>query len=390
MVVWGGFGCLTPPTVTPTEGDAAHNMRIRRNSVLLAAAVAVAFAASPALAHGSAAAVAPPVPSPIDSSAQPIEPSDPQIVESWQLSPGGSDLNPGAGNNRPNLSYFSNAGELIKDSVTVFNYGNVTETFRVYATDAYNDEQGQFATLEGSKPPVDVGTWVTFDQEYITVLPGKASTIQMVIKVPVDAVPGDHVGAVVASSPTIGTGESGNILTLDRRTGTRLYIRVNGTINSDLAVANVDSTYHQATNPLGGSATVKFTIENRGNIRMSGTPTVSVGGLFGIGERKVTLPDIAELLPGQKVTLIQEVTKVPALLFNFTNVRLERKGADKPGSSEGSAISFAPPIAFLLALLALTLAVLAVRARGRRIDDSDGSAHGGTGEASRELERQSR
>jgi len=141
---------------------------------------------------------------------------------------------------------------------------------------------------------------------------------------------------------------------------------------------------------LGGSATVKFTIENRGNIRMSGTPTVSVGGLFGIGERKVTLPDIAELLPGEKVTLTQEVAKVPALLFDFTTVRLERKGADKPGSSEGSAISFAPPLAFLLALLALTLAVLAVRARGRRIDDSDGSAHGGTGAASRELEHQSR
>ena len=136
-------------------------MRIRRNSVLLAAAVAVAFAASPALAHGSAAAVAPPTPSPIDSSAPPTQPSDPQIVESWQLSPGGSDLNPGAGNNRPNLSYFSNAGELIKDSVTVFNYGNVTETFRVYATDAYNDEQGQFATLEGSKPPVDASTGKT-------------------------------------------------------------------------------------------------------------------------------------------------------------------------------------------------------------------------------------
>ena len=71
---------------------------------------------------------------------------------------------------------------------------------------------------------------------------------------------------------------------LDRRTGTRLLIRVNGPLTAELAVTDVSTDYSPALNPLAGSATVTYVVENRGNTRLGGTATAAVGGPFGIGE----------------------------------------------------------------------------------------------------------
>ncbi len=379
-----------------------HHMNIRRHLVLRATHLAVAFLASTAMAAGtltssaltSGAFATDPPPPTVPVPGDPTQPNDPsassQIKESWTLAPSGSS-DPSLAGNRPNLSYFSDPGAVIKDSVTVYNFGNVSETFRVYSTDAFNDAQGQFAVLAGDKTAVDVGSWVTFDQDNVTVLPGQQASFPITIKIPADAVPGDHVGAILASSPTIGTGQQGQVVTLDRRTGTRLYVRVNGKLNPDLAVGDVSTEYHQAKSPLGGSATVTFRIENHGNIRLSGTPSVAVGGVFGIGERKVTLPDISELLPGEQVTLTAQLTDVPAAMFDFTTVRVERHGSTDPGTTESTDTTFAPPLTLLLVLLPVVLLVLALRHRRRRTAHGRGATQPPAGAAPvRELANQSR
>jgi hypothetical protein len=301
--------------------------------------------------------------------ADPNDPSNPNIIESWTLSPAVPEETPDAGN-RPNLSYFLDPGAEVPDAVTVYNFGNVAENFQVYATDAFNDEQGNFAALKADEQPVDVGTWVTFAQSGVTVQPGQQVTIPITIKVPVDAAPGDHVGAILASSPTIGTGESGQVITLDRRTGTNLLVRVNGELKPELAVTNVDTSYHHSVNSFGGSATVSFRIENRGNIRLAGTPVISVGGPFGLLGETVTLPDISELLPGEDLNLTAELSGVPALLLNTTEVKVIPIGSDGAATSTATATTFAPPLALLLVLLAGVLFLLAMRARRRRMHAS--------------------
>ncbi|MBI4934305.1 MAG: DUF916 domain-containing protein [Actinobacteria bacterium] len=348
-------------------------MITRRHLTSWAATVVVAFLASALPASGVSATTVPPTDAsvPTDSTvpADPNDPSNPQIIESWTLSPAVPEETPDAGN-RPNLSYFLNPGETIKDKVTVYNFGNVAENFQIYATDAFNDEAGNFAALEADEPPVDVGTWVEFAQSGVTVQPGQQVTIPIVIKVPVDAAPGDHVGAILASSPTIGTGESGQVITLDRRTGTNLLVRVNGELNPELAVTNVDTSYHHSVNSFGGSATVSFRIENRGNIRLAGTPVISVGGPFGLLSETLTLPDIAELLPGEELELTAELSGVPALVLNSTEVKVVPIGADGAETASASATTFAPPLALLLVVLAGVLFLLAMRARRRRVQAS--------------------
>ena len=124
-----------------------------------------------------------------------------------------------------------------------------------------------------------------------------------------------------------------------------------------------------AGNPFAGSTHTTFRVENRGNVRLSGTVTVSVAGPFGLGERKITLPDLTELLPGEDVALSTDLTDVPALMFDFTKVRIVPIGATGDGdvkASNGSSVNFAPPITALLVLLAAGLGFMALRKYRRR------------------------
>ena len=339
-------------------------MKIRR-LVLSATLASVAFVASAVPALAAVPPTEPPAESPV------------VIEESWALSPAGS-LEADAAAQRPELNYEADPGAVIEDAVTLFNFGTVQLTFRVYATDAFNNADGQFDLLSGDQQPVDAGSWVTLPQEMVTVPPGKQVTLPITIKIPAGTTPGDHTGAILASNQSVGVGPEGGAVTLDRRTGTRLYIRVNGPLFPELAVANVETTYHHALNSLSGSADVTYRIENRGNVRLAGTASATIGGPFGLGERNVALPDISELLPGQDVEFTIKVKGVPALMVAFATVRVEPTEGASASASTGDDTTFVPPLTVLFAMLFVLFGVLArrsyVRHRAGTPDDSAASS----------------
>jgi hypothetical protein len=281
------------------------------------------------------------------------------LVESWSLSPSG---------NRGNLTYTANTGNVIKDQIILANYGNVYLSVYVYATDAYNDAQGDFAVLETAKKPVDVGTWVKVAQQRFTVPPRKQFVIPITIRVPKAATYGDHVGGIMASVKALSTGPSGGTVELDRRTGTRLYMRVSGKLNPHLTVANFSMDYHQSINSFSGSATVKYRVNNDGNVRLGGGQKVVVEGPLGIGGSSLTLKDLPELLPGQHLDVEAQLTGVPALFLNTASVKIDPHGASDVGApvvATTSTTNFAPPITLLLVGLIVVLLLLIRRARKR-------------------------
>jgi hypothetical protein len=349
-------------------------MRTKRRLVVRATTLAAAFIASAVPVTNARATVPPTSTVPADTETLPTDQGQ-QVTESWALTPAVS-ADPDAAGNRSELTYLADPGAVIQDAVTVFNFGTVQENFQVYATDAFNNNEGQFDVLPADKKPSDVGTWVKFSQEGITVPPGKQATIPITITIPRDAAPGDHVGAIVASSPTSGTDALGNVVTFDRRTGSRMYVRVNGPLTAELAVTNVDTTYDHSISPLGGTARVKYRIENRGNVRLAGTATLSVAGPLGIGEKQVALPNMPELLPGQDITVTADVHDVPELFLGFTTVRVEPaqpSGVDAK-VSEKRDLSFVPPLAVLGVLLVALIALLVWRRVRRRRADGPASA----------------
>jgi Bacterial protein of unknown function (DUF916) len=313
-----------------------------------------------------------------------------QIEESWALTPVQSTDGDGSGN-RSEFAYDAEPGTVIKDVVSVFNLGNVPEDFQVYATDAFNTDAGGFDILPGNEPPTDVGSWIDIVQKGVTLQPGQQANIPITITVPLDARPGDHAGAIVASSPTTGSDDAGNTVLLDRRTGSRVYIRVNGPLTAELAVTNVSSDWDKSINPLGGTAHVTYTIENRGNLRLGGTAAVTAAGPFGIGETKLKLPDVPELLPGAKITLTATVDDVTEVFFGRVTVRLTPTGGGGASTSASQATdtSFVPPIAVLLLLLLLVLLLLVWRQiRRRRAGTAASDPANDAAQAELELEHQ--
>jgi hypothetical protein len=336
-------------------------MRTLCRSLLAATVLAVALAApGPAVAAPTAPAA------PLQDSGAPAEGA---VVHSWALAPAGTSPDPNQPGNRATLSYELDPGAVVEDAVTLFNYGNVKLTFRLYATDAFNNDDGEFDVLPSGQPPVDLGTWITLSSSVVTVEPGMQATIPITVRVPADARPGDHAGAVLAANDTVGTGPDGKTVTLDRRTGSRVYLRVSGPVQPELAIENVKTVYEPSLDPLGGSATVTYRVQNRGNVRLSGTHRASVSGPLGVARKRTARQDLPELLPGEGVTVTATFDDVPAMGVELTEVEVE-PATEVGGTSDLATVSrtgmaLAPPLTVLLLGLGAWLAVRARRAHRR-------------------------
>jgi hypothetical protein len=247
--------------------------------------------------------------------------ADEPVVNSWALAPTGR--NPAEPSSRVYLSYNIAPGSTLKDSVTLWNYSNVQLTFQVYATDAFNNPKGAFELLPAAKRPTDAGTWVTLPQPNITAAAHTKIDLPFTLTVPANARPGDHAGAILAANAVTGTGPDGKTVTVDRRTGSRMYIRVAGPVQPSLVVENVRTVYHPALNPLGGSTDVTYTVRNSGNVRLAAHQQVAASAPFGIA-RKVHKPaDVPELLPQNAITLHEHYTGSPALLRANADIQLQ-------------------------------------------------------------------
>jgi hypothetical protein len=336
----------------------------------------------------------------------------PQEIDSFALAPTGTDpTQPGS---RPYLSYSLAPGATQADSVTLWNYGTSQLTFHIYAPDAFNNVDGSFALQDGTKPPKDAGAWVKVDPAYVTVPPGTKADIAVSLTVPPDASPGDHTAAIVAASQTPGSNQEGKQVLIDRRTGSRLYVRVNGPANPALTVEDMHTVYQSALNPLDGSLDVTYTVRNSGNIRLGAHQSLDVSDVLGSVASRTScpalagvatdtqraaakqaqadgcLPDIPELLPGNSVTRHVTFSGVAATFRVTAEVNLKPyaagggTGAKLPDLSSTSASQSTWAIPWLLVILLLVLgAVIWIvrRQKGRSPRAGTGPVHGGGGPA---------
>src|SRR5262249_30918246 len=221
-------------------------------------------------------------------------------VHSFALSPSGDDpTQPGS---RPTLTYTAAPGSSIQDSVTLWNYSNVQLTFHVYPTDAFNNAAGAYDVMLADKKPTDVGSWVKVAQENLTVPPSTSVVLPITITVPAKVSPGDHSGGILASSVTPAVDSEGKHVMIDRRVGSRIYLRVTGPVNPSLVVENIASNYNSSLNPLDGSLDVSYTVRNAGNVRLAAHQKVAVSDVFGDVATK-RIKDLPVLLPGNAITL---------------------------------------------------------------------------------------
>lgn len=304
------------------------------------------------------------------ASAAPVE-----EIRSWTVTPAGE----GGVATRSEFSYQADPGSSVDDAVTVYNLGNTQLTFRVYAADGSTTDDGSFTVGAGNVEPTGAGSWVTLEQELVTIPAGQQVTIPLSVDIPEDATPGDHAAGIVATVYEERVSDPSQPVDVEFRTGTRMYIRVNGAARASLAITSLAVDYDGTGNPLDGAANVTFRVQNNGSVRLAGTPTVAIEGLFGIGSTTVVLPAVAELLPGGAITVTTRVENLPAAIVLDATVTLvpdSVEGASRAQTVEATTRSIAVPWSLLLLVLAVGLMVLTAMSlrRHRLVIDAAGTA----------------
>ncbi len=278
---------------------------------------------------------------------------------------------------RTRFDYQASPGQKLTDAYVVKNAGTTQQKITVFATDAFNNDAGDFALLDTVEEPTDVGTWITFDGQprmTLDLAPGQEQVVLFTVSVPDDATPGDHAGGIVISAIS----PDGTIV-VDRRVATRIYLRVPGELQVGLAVQGFDAGYQQVVNPFDGSVEVTTTITNTGNVALGADMVFGVNTWFGIGATALVRQELPELLPGGSRIVSVTLPGVAQLGYLDAYVRLVPT-AD-PGALElgqlrevsRDAVVIAWPW-WLLAIVAVAFLVWLVLRLRRRGDEKRAAA----------------
>jgi dihydroorotate dehydrogenase (fumarate) len=272
---------------------------------------------------------------------------------------------------RSRFDYQVEPGQRIDDAYLLRNTGTTPQVMKLYATDAYNTEDGSYGLLETGLAPSDAGSWVSFGGAStvdVPLEPGATQTVPFTLVVPADAAPGDHAAGIVISTMSA----QGQVM-VDRRVATRLYLRVPGDLQPALTISSIAAEYSGEFNPLDGQTSISFTVKNSGNVALAATMVAGVNTYLGIGTGEKVRQDLSEMLPGSTRTITMVVPGVPQLGYLNPYVSLA-PSVDEEALNPGplptvtrDTVAFAMPW-LLLALLAIA-AVVVLFLRIRRARD---------------------
>ncbi|WP_243227255.1 hypothetical protein [Microbacterium sp. CIAB417] len=242
----------------------------------------------------------------------------------------------GTSDGRSRFTYEVAPGQQVIDCYRVVNTGTTPQRVTVYGTDAFNTEGGDFALLDASAAATDAGAWIVLEdgtsRMQFDLGAGEARALRFTMTVPADAGPGDHAGGLIVSSQT----PSDQIL-VDRRVGTRMYVRVPGELQSLLNITGMTAVYNPSLNPFDGTTSVTLTVTNQGNIALAPTLVLMTKSFFGTDLTERRLENLDELLPGASRTVTYDVGPVGQYVYVNTVASLYSRG-DQTG-----AVSEAPP-----------------------------------------------
>lgn len=208
------------------------------------------------------------------------------------------------GTDRPNFAYELEPGAVIHDAMIVTNTGKASLDLSVYAADAFTTPTGNLDILPAGEASTDSGTWITASTSAVKLGPGEQATLEFTITVPKDASPGDHPAGIVTSLAS----DVNATVTVDRRLGARINIRVAGELAPSASIHDVSIAYDGSWNPFApGTATVTFTLRNTGNTRITALDTTAIAGPLGVGAVTAPGEQTPEIMPGSSLTLTRTV-----------------------------------------------------------------------------------
>jgi hypothetical protein len=265
------------------------------------------------------------------------------------------------GQDRTGFEYALDPGATVDDGLVVLNRGTEPLTLSVYAADGFTTDTGQLDVLAGGEESRAVGAWVTASGDTVTVAPGETATVPFSLTVPANATPGDYAGAVVTSLK----GENDTGISVDRRLGIRISLRVGGALAPAMSVDGVQLGWTGGFLGLPSPTTVTYTVHNTGNTSLGAQQEATIGGPFGwFTQSADPIDDVAEILPGESRTVTASVPVVAPLVWLLGTVAVTPVEVDASGSTAlldpivATATGWAVP--WLLLVLLVVVAALVV------------------------------
>ncbi|GAA4157487.1 WxL protein peptidoglycan domain-containing protein [Leifsonia shinshuensis] len=268
------------------------------------------------------------------------------------------------GADRQNFGYRIAPGGSVTDAIVVGNHAAAPITLDVYAADGFTTSSGQLDVAKRDAKAVAVGAWTALRDHTVTIAPGGTAEVPFTVTVPKDATPGDYAGGILTSLPQAAQ-ENG--ISVDRRLGIRVHLRVDGKLAPAVAVEKLRVDYTGTLNPFGtGDATVSYTVRNTGNVRLSAGQTVGLSGPFGwFPVDAGNVAGVPELLPGESWTVSVPLHGVVPAFWLTASTALSPKLPAVTGSTPGvegvaaEAGTVAVPWALLTLLIVIAAAVAA-------------------------------
>ncbi|MET4156973.1 DUF916 domain-containing protein [Agromyces sp. PvR057] len=288
---------------------------------------------------------------------------------SWGVRTASNDL----GAERANYAYVLDPGTGLDDAIVVTNNDDVAVDLDLSAADGFTTETGVLDLVANDTPSTAVGSWITLAAPTVHLEAGESAEIPFHVEVPAGVTPGDYSGGIVTALPTP---ESASGVSVDRRLGIRVQLRVGGELAPVLAIEDLRIDYSGSADPFAaGTATVTYTVHNTGNARLAADQAIDVAGPFGMLRVEATqLEALPELLPGDTRDVTAVVPGVvPTGLLTATvdlSPRLPVEGSTTGNAPlpevQASATGWAVPWTLLLIVLVLAAAAIAFLVLRRR------------------------
>lgn len=262
---------------------------------------------------------------------------------------------------RISLRHEIDPGASTTDHIAITNLGTSTTEYLVQAGDGLLGANGAFDIT--SAEPTDSGSWIAIDgveDGRVSLAAGETRVLPLTITVPPKATPGDHPAGIVVGVPTAADG-----VTVTHRIGVRLHLRVAGEVTPQLTVRGVETSFAPSLIPFGpGVLTVRYEVENAGNVRLGAASKVHVTGPFGLTSTTTGNPAV-ELLPGDRTPQQAELTAWPlVMLFGHLDVAATTIGDDSTSlpdairvEFDSSAVTWSGVVVLVLLLLLVAVAV---------------------------------
>lgn len=189
-----------------------------------------------------------------------------------------------------------NPGDTVTNAIRVFNPNSQPVSVRLHVEDfSAEGERGQAIIAKAESTSYSIAQWVSLDQGEVLVEPNVAALVNFTIRIPANAEPGGHYGAITAEAG--GGAAAGSGASVAQKVASLLLVSVSGEVSEALKI--VDFTGPAGAVLDASAVTLASRFENTGSVHLKPRGFVTITDTFGREVANISL-DQRNVLPGSK------------------------------------------------------------------------------------------